>query len=73
MNNKITLGTIAVCLSIFLLYCLRHQVRSPIQIQADYLMNVKNEDQADSPDYVQIGEDLINVTNIDEAGHLLTG
>ena len=40
---------------------------------ADYLMNVKNEDQADSPDYVQIGEDLINVTNIDEAGHLLTG
>ena len=72
MNNKITLGTIAVCLSIFLLYCLRHQVRSPIQM-ADYLMIVKNEDQADSPDYVQIGEDLINVTNIDEAGHLLTG
>ena len=72
MNNKITLGAIAVCLSIFLLYCLRHQVRSPIQM-ADYLVNVKNEDQADSPDYVQIGEDLINVTNIDEAGHLLTG
>ena len=72
MNNKITFGTIAVSLSIFLLYCLRHQVRSPIQM-ADYLVNVKNEDQADSPDYVQIGEDLINVTNIDEAGHLLTG
>ena len=72
MSNKITLGSIAVCLSIFLLYCLRHQVKNPLQI-GDSLINVKNEGQADSPDYVQIEEDLINVTYIDEAGHLLTG
>ena len=47
-------------------------MKNPIQI-GDSLINVKNEGQADSPDYVQIEEDLINVTYIDEAGHLLTG
>ena len=84
-----TLGTISICLIIYVLYWIRHQVKGDIQIQDD-LINVTNIDQAgqllediqigdDQASHlleledIQIGDDLINVTNIDEAGHLLTG